>query len=637
MSETSPLQRVQEPLHRSGHWVAGTMARIGWAGMTCFGLVLVMGAMAGWRVGQDRPASWPAGWILPLVGVMWVSATAAASALPVLGFACAGLLLAWHGLSLMAPWTGTPLVAAPVLWLLAVSLALLAWKGPRHQWAALAIWLVIACGAGWSLAEITGWNRLLGLSGGAQRGIGQAILAGALAWGGIRLRPVLRRLEWTEPSFGRVWMGGLAVMTPGLLASAWRDLAAAEGWAWGAVETSAPWAALTWFWLGGTFAVCLVKGAAWTTGLVVRGRASNAARWLLPAIWLGTTLLEWLATHSSGQGWGEAMPQAAVQWIQTWPERWRMAVEAHAWAGVVVVVLGLGFLWQGRDSVRLLHRLNALWMAALVGLVGVGDTLPQPAGAAVPPVDSPWGAGLLLLVGLPAILAGLWAGRSWEGIELWRYRIGAVVFFIGILLAVEFQSAVPWPTRAGPAALLGMVHLAFLQLLYEWWTGGQKLEGQLTLGTKAWLIFAGLACVIPLLHRDPQNIALLAYCPVLWLTMLLCLKRCQPSLNAASGALAGALLGSATAAAWSRPVLLLPEVPLVDWFNPPLAVFAGADQMSPRPFMDPWHFTLLFGLSAAGAALGALTFRPKSGPAAPPLPLPVAPLPDNLPPEGSMP
>lgn len=623
MSEPSSLESL--PLVWGGRQL---VARLGWAGVVSCVLVGVMGAMTTWQLGRGPAFPWPTGSILLLVGVVWAAAVAAAAALPVVGYAAAGLWLAWHGVSLMAPWAGTPLMALPVIWVLGVMLTMLAWKGPRHKTAWLAFWLVIAGLAGWVLAEMTGWNRLLGRASGTPPWIGPLILGTTIAWAGVKLRPVLRRLEWTEPAFGRVWIGGLAVMAMGLGASAFRDMTAAEGWAWGVVEASAPWAALAWFWLGGIFATFLAKGACWATGPWVRGWARNSARWILPSLWLGVTLLEWLATHSSG-GLAGALPQVAVQWVQSWPDRWQMAIQAHAWTGVVVVILGLGFLRRGRESVQTLHRLNALWMAALAGLAAVGDTLT----GAVAPAGFPWGAGLLGLIGLPAILVVLASGETKEARNSAPYQSGVVVCFMGMLLAMEWQSLVPWSLRAGPAALLGMIHLPIPFVLYGWWTGGRKMEGQLSLSTQAWLIFAGLLCVLPILHRDPFNAAQLACCPVLWFAVLLWLRWRQPGLTMASGGLAGACLGSATVAAWSRPALLLPEVPWFDWLNPPAVVFAPMDPGADRPFMDPRHFILFLVLTAAGAVLGALTFRPKSGPEVPRWVVLEA---DDLPAEGSL-
>ncbi len=628
MSESSSLERVLPQW-----WGRRLVARLGWAGGVAGALVLVMGAMTAWQLGRGPASPWPTGWILLLVGVVWAAAVAAAAALPVVGFAAAGVWLAWHGVSLMAPWAGTPLVALPVIWVLAVTLAMLVWKGPRHKGAWLAVWVVIAVPVGWVLAEITGWNHLLGRAGGGPPWIWQLIPGAVLALSGARLRAVLRRLEWTEPTFGRVWIGGLAVLAAGLGASAFRDMTAAEGWAWGAVEASAPWAALAWFWLGGIIGIILVKGVAWATGPWMLGRAPNRVRWMLPAFWLGVTLLEWLATHSSGQALAEALPPVGARWIQSWPDRWQMAVKAHAWTGVVVVILGLGFLRRGRESAQTLHRLNALWLAALVGLVVVGDSLT----GAVAPAGFPWGAGWLLVVGLPAILVGLGPGETQGAGNSAPYQTGAMVCFTGMLLAMEWQSPVPWAVRAGPAALLGMIHLPLPVVLYGWWTGGRKMEGQLSLSTQAWLIFAGLLCVLPILHRDPWNAAQLACCPVLWFSVLLWLRWRQPGLTTAAGALAGACLGSATVAAWCRPALLLPEVPWFDWLNPPAAVFAAVESGTDRPFMDPWHFMLFLVMTAAGAVLGALTFRPKSGPGVTMLPLLVSPEANDLPVEGSLP
>ena len=67
------------------------------------------------------------------------------------------------------------------------------------------------------------------------------------------------------------------------------------------------------------------------------------------------------------------------------------------------------------------------------------------------------------------------------------------------------------------------------------------------------------------------------------------------------------------------------------------AVLAEIDPGTDRPFIDPWHFILFLLLTAAGAVLGALTFRPKSGPVVPLLPLLAAPVANDLPVEGALP
>jgi hypothetical protein len=79
-------------------------------------------------------------------------------------------------------------------------------------------------------------------------------------------------------------------------------------------------------------------------------------------------------------------------------------------------------------------------------------------------------------------------------------------------------------------------------------------------------------------------------------------------------------------AAWCRPGLLLPEVPLISWLNVPAAAMTGD-----RPFLDPVHFILLLMLGTVGALLGAVFFRSGGGPGLPLIPLLSDPGPESQP------
>lgn len=93
-------------------------------------------------------------------------------------------------------------------------------------------------------------------------------------------------------------------------------------------------------------------------------------------------------------------------------------------------------------------------------------------------------------------------------------------------------------------------------------------------------------------------------------------------MDVASGAFAGAILGSAAVAGWCRPGLLLAEVPLFSWFNPPVLGLSAEEAMR-RPFWNPAHFTLLLLMTGTGGLLGAIVFRGKSDPLLPLLSDPV--------------
>ena len=620
-----PVPRRQLPRWRSlGRvWLEGLggrlPGRLGWAGQWALWLVMGWGMAAVWRVGQGG-GSLPGGVVLALVGVVWAVAVASAATLPLAGFACAGLWLAWHGVALMSPWAGTPWLALPVIWLLAVALAVWAWRAPARKAVGLVLWLGISLGAGWLLAEPSGWNHWLSMPP-RIAGLGWVVPGSAIAGVGIWLRPVWRGWACTEPSFGRVWVGGLVVMGLGLTASAWRDFPAAEGWAVGVVEASGPWAAMAWFWLAGAFAIGLVKGTIRATRRLGCHGTTAGRSWWLPAAWLGVTGLEWLATHPSARSVAAWLPQRLVPWLQSGPVPLRMAAEAHAWAGVVVMVVGIGFALQGRDTLRLLPQLNALWIAAFGGLLAAGEALAVAAGTGWTMAGTHWGPAVLLGAGGFWLLAGLRKEGRHEPKENLPPRLGAMAVFLGILLAVEFQSAEAWAWRAGPAALLGLVHLALPPVLYHWYSQGRKTGPDLALSTRGWLVLAGLGSVLPLLHLNPHHASQLAFSPVIWLSVLLYLRWRQPWLDPACGAMAGALLGSATVAAWSRPGLLLPEVPLLPWLNPPSVVLVGPSGRGPGSMMEAAHLTLLLIMGAAGALLGALVFRAKEGPAVPLMPL----------------
>ncbi len=566
----------------AGRGLGGTERVGGWL-LGLLGLLGLLAAGAVWQLGYLGLEPLPPGGVLVLVGGGWALSAAAAAGLSAGGFAVASLWLAWHGIALMGPWTGTPLVAWPVLWLLGVA----RWRFPE-QGGGL-VWVGMALGAGWLVAEPSGWNQFWGL-GPERAALGRLALGGGLAALGCWWRP-----RGGASSFGVLALGGILAMGAGLAASGWRDLAAVEGWAWGVVESSGAWAALAWFWLGGGFAVLLLQGAEGMARRVM-GRSDRGKAWWLVG-WLMATLVEWLATHGGMPylgSWGAAGPRAL-----------RLAAEAHVWVGLVVVVFGVGFMWQGRELARLMSRLQALWAAAFLGLWTVAEALPGGVAG-----EAGVGGGWLLGLGGLWVLWGLRRDAA-EGSGLeWPFRLGGLAALSGVVLAVGLQPGEVWGDRGGAAALLGMLHLAVPMALHRWWTGGRVVGTGPTLEGLVWASLGGVASALPFLQRNPGDAVLLAGGPLLWLGGLLWLRACQPRWDAAAGALAGAVMGGGAVAAWCRPGLLLPEVPLWPWLNVPSA--ALGDPLS-RPFLDPRHFILWSLLGISGALLGALVFRGRGG------------------------
>lgn len=366
----------------------------------------------------------------------------------------------------------------------------------------------------------------------------------------------------------------------------------------------------------------------------VKRRAGEGGRWFLPGMWLAVTGVEWLATHEAVRPQAGRWPAGLIRWMQSWPADWRLVAEAHAWVGVAVVVLGAGFCWQGNAGRPMLGRLNAVWGGAFLCLAAVAQALPG--GAAAGDWDAAaWVGPVAILTGggLGAVLHSIKDGRGQQagpGAGQW----GVLLVVSGVLLAGEGGGMARWREGGGAAALLGLVHLALPLVLYRWWRRGCRTGRELSFSSQAGISVAGLLVVLPLLHRDAATVSQMAFCPVLWLPVLLWLRLRQPALDMASGSLAGGLLGSATVAAWSRPGLLLPEVPLFSWLNPPSGIFSGMD-FTARPFINPTHFTLLLLMTTAGALLGAMIFRAKPAPGLPLMPLLADPVEGNAAPSGA--
>lgn len=214
------------------------------------------------------------------------------------------------------------------------------------------------------------------------------------------------------------------------------------------------------------------------------------------------------------------------------------------------------------------------------------------------------------------VVGGWWMLRRLRGeapVEsglLWPFRLSGLAAVMGMVLAESLLPGAAWGDRGGEAALLGMLHLGLPLAMHGWWTRGRAEGKGPSLMGLLWLSLGGMVSVLPLLQRHAGDAALLAFCPLVWLGGLLGLRAWQPRWDAAGGALAGAVMGVAAVAAWCRPGLLLPEVPLISWLNVP----AGAlSEPLARPFLNPAHFILLLLLGSAGALLGALVFRARGG------------------------
>ncbi len=589
----------------------GCWRRLGWgargAGVISLGLVFGWGLLRG--VGVTEATDEILGVGLAFWG--WVVAVAVAVGLPAWGYAVAGWWLVWHGLALMGAWTGTPMVAVPVVWWLWTGLAVVAWTGPRRALARGGIWAAMALGAGFFLAGPVGWSRLPG-PWGEMIWLGRLGLAGVIWWGGWQLLPRLRSWEWTEPEFGRVWVLGLVVMGVGGGVALGRDAEATAGWARSVLEAGRWWGMMGWFWAGGLFGLGMVRfsekgwsdkvgnrggGTAWSAGLVL--------------VWLGVTVAEWLAGHEVTGGWMGRYLGGLRSWVETWPGEVRLVAGAHAWVGVVVVVLGLGFLWQGQGMRPgwALRRLHAVWVVSLGALVLVGPALPGSAGEGR--LIFEWAPMWLLVIGWLATVVGLLrqvaAGAGKTGARWDSRPWGVVLLMAGWVLAEGNARGLPWGQGGGTAALLGLLHVSAPLLLYEWWRGPRSSGERLALSTQGWIFALGLLGVLPLLHRDAFTVSQMAFCPFWWLVILWGLKGRNPRLETPEGALAGALLGSATVAAWCRPHLLLPEVPVFAKLNPPVLADGGGGFS--RPYFDAPHFTLWLLMTLLGALLGATIFR----------------------------
>ncbi|MES2708054.1 MAG: hypothetical protein V4726_15790 [Verrucomicrobiota bacterium] len=564
------------------------------------------------RNGGGFPLLQPASGILVtgLAGLVWAAACAAAASLPLWGFGLAGFWLAYHGLLLMASWAGTPVMPLPVLWVLAVGLAVGSRRGTPRGWPEFLTWLGLCLGAGYFMSGPLGLNALPGVKGAFRDWAGAVLLAAvfAPAW---RLRPWFRRRRWAEPSFGRVLAGSAAVIGLGLTASGFRSFEGTMGWAAAVMDTCGYAAMLAWFWLAGGFAVSLLNLMECGTRLAVRGLTLRVVRRIFPFIWAVVTIVEWLGSHESAVPWMDRIgPGRLDHWMASWPWEIRVAAWGHAWAGVAALTAGAGFLWQGREGVRLMPRLHSLWISSFFCILAISPVL----AAYISPVPEHagriwWWAPLLLLGGIfqDMVQAGRnWHGETGEGLPA---RLGWRMVMLGVLLAMECRNALPWPGAGGAAALLGMLHLALPRALHHWWTRGRTAAGLLPVSSQIWISAAGMVSVLPMLNHNPQSTGVLAFAPVLWLPVLLWLRCRRPGLAASSGALAGALLGSSTVAAWCRPGLLLPDVPLLSFLNAPLAATSGAEALANRPFLDATHFSLLLLLTSTGAVLGAIVFR----------------------------
>ena len=578
------------------------------------GLVLAAGSVAEFK---GESARWDAVTIA-LAGLVWTAAVAVAAGLPAWGYLVAGLWLGWHGVALMGAWTGTLWVALPVLWWLWTGLAVVAWRGPRGRQVQLSLCVAMALWAGYLLAGPVGWNRLPGNMGGVLW-VGRLLIGLAIALIGWWLLPRMRRWNWTLPNFGRVWAGSIAVLFVGLGAAVWRDAEASAGWAGSVLESCRWFGVIGWFWAGGLFGFAMVvlleKGSR-----LSRITRPAIERRVLPMLWFAVTGVEWVASHEEAQEWVRRLPFETGGWLVGWPSHWQIVAEAHAWGGVVVLVLGVGHLLQGRSCglPHTLLRLNTLWIAAFAALVLMMPALPGSEGKAL--LVDRWGPLLVIIAGWTAAAGPLIrqcesraegsGGRPW----------GLLVMGAGLMLAGQISDPGAWGGTGATAASLGMIHLTVPLLLYRWWNVDRQTHDRLTISTLGWLAALGIVGILPLLHRDAVAVSQLAFCPVWWFAVLVGLRVWRPGLDTTAGALAGGLMGSASIAAWSRPGLMLPEVPVLSWLNPPIEALFGSN-LPPRPFFDAPHFTLFLLMTSAGAMLGVMVFWSRTAQGVPLMPL----------------
>lgn len=514
---------------------------------------------------------------------------------------------------------------------------------------------VMLAWAGLLLAEPSGLGRVLGAGSVAYFGVLILILLplGAVGVWAMKQWGTGARLDsagWLDRvDFGKIWLGGLGVMGLGLGLSLWRSRSLTAGWVGSVADMAGTWTGLLWFWLGCGFGLAVLSGLLDSDRNRLRLLALGRTGWTLPVAWLGITAVEWILAHHPELFAKMGVPTGISNWLQGAESlRARLIFEAHAWVGVVILVLGLGFLWQGRVTVRLLPRLQLVWVTAFLGIWAGSDGLLEAfldsgaAGTLLLPEGGEGSAGRLVFFGgggLIFILVGglcWWVGRvvlerSLSGEGRLAGRVGALALACGWLSL----TGVPAGTGAGQcaeAALLGMVHFALPMILIWKWNRKSPVGAGLGMGLQAALGLAGLYMTLPWLERDPGDITQLGLLPVEWAVALFLLKWRRPGLPASGGALAGMLLASAGVAGWMQPGLFFPEVPLFSALNPPLHVGSAEGGWGDRDFFGSAHFALLMLMAAAGAVLGALIFRKPEVPGAPLLPLILRPIPPPVPP-----
>lgn len=597
----------------AARWWRGVVRRergLEWSGRFCLLVLGALTALCAWSMvrsgGGSQGSAETGGLTVILAGLVWVAGCSAAAVLPLPGYAVAVFWLANHGLFLMGAWAGTPLMVLPVFWLLLLGLAVASRRGSGQGWPAFAVWVGICAECGWLMSAPLRIPQLLRLPPGPVAEWISAGLVTALLIPAWWLRMRLRRRTWMEPAFGQALAGSALVMGFGLAGGWFRNPAVAEGWAAGVIDSCRFAGMLAWYWLAGGFALSLLTCSEWGTRQAVRALTLRLSSRIFPLLWAVVTLMEWIGSHPGVIPWRERPGSGGLEsWMGAWPWEMWVAAWGHAWAGVVALVTGAGFLWQGREGVKLLPRLNALWVASFFCFLAVSPVLSNylfPLSEPAPEAGR-W-ALLILLGGLASnLLQPENTNLPKPSGESRRARLGWWTVLLGVVLGLEWQGGV-WPAAGGEAALLGVLHLGLPRALHGWWTRGRHSAGAVAVSTQILISAAGMVSILPMLCRNPAQPAALALAPVLWLTVLLWLRWRRPELTASAGALAGALLGSGAAAAWCRPGLLLPDVPIFSFLNAPSAVL-----LEPRPFLNAEHYTLLLLLTVTGALLGALLFR----------------------------
>lgn len=527
-------------------------------------------------------------WLLPsAVLTVWALGCAAAATLPAAGVAVAGIWLAHAGTLTFAAAEITWMLLLPVVWVLVPGVLAIVRTGPGS--ATAAGWILLSLGVGWLIADLSGFNARLGWTG--EAGWRGAVLPGTVCgWAGWQLAMEWRARGWRELSPAVVLAISLAGASAIGMACASRSFPEFSGWVQTVAGMMRTGAAFGWYVVAGGFGLLLVSAA---------GRISSAASHLLtlrlfaaaaPLVWLAVTAVEWMIARGA---------VAAPAWLAA-------GAAMHRWAGVASLVMAAGFAWQGAQGIRILPRLNALWLMAAAASPALAAA--QAAGTVSADSAGP-SAGLWPAV----ILAGGLAWIAWQTGATGEWRPGTPAARAAVpagILGTYSLTAGGWPAPGiALACAAGLLHVTLPCALYLWTTRHRDPAGRLPVLTQAWLSALGMVAALPIVKWNAESLWMLAAAAILWLFVLIWLRRTRPDSGPAEGALAGALVAGGTLAAWMLPGSLLPEVPYFEALNPPAGITGETWPVRMRPILQPAHFYLLVAMQAAGAVAGALLFR----------------------------